>query len=85
MDWNRAWTHALSFGMLAAVVSCNTCILPARVRDSRPPLLDCPFCEDWTDIVVRDYSPVLDSVDQVLKKLACERCYGRVLLEAEEV
>ena len=75
----------MSFQLLAATVTSSSGVLPARVRDAHPAMLDCPVCGDWTEIVVRDYSPVLDSVDQVLKKLACERCYGRVLLEAEEV
>lgn len=58
----------------------NPITLPARIHDGLPSRLDCPFCENWQDTIVREYDPLADTFDDVVRKLFCEGCGGRITL-----
>jgi hypothetical protein len=78
--------------MLAATVTNRSGVLPARVRDGDPLMVDCPVCEDWVDIVIPSEAN-LDMEDHFWASLAslaryplvCQRCRSRVVYEIEVV
>jgi len=78
--------------MLAATVTNRSGIMPARVRDGDPLMVDCPFCEEWVDIVIPSESDLdmgahfcANLKDLARYPLVCQRCRARVVYEIEVV